>query len=100
MYSSNDTLLLDAPVVRGTLPARDRTRDLARIMRHALKAGAAAGPLDRAIRSAARTVAPYSDADDDVDGRALVLARRMNAVMARQTMADSPGDPHRETVRG
>jgi hypothetical protein len=100
MYSANDTLLLDAPVVRGPLPTRDRTRDLARIMRHALMAGDASGPLDRAIRSAARTLAPLSDADDDVEGRALVLARRMNAVMARQTMADSPGDPHRETVRG
>src|SRR5256885_1470219 len=101
MTPANDTLLLDAPVVRGSAATRtpDRTADLARIVRHALKAGAAATPLDRLIRSAARS------AGGDADGRALHVARRMNALLARRA-AENPqagrpaADPHRETVRG
>ena len=56
MFSANDTLPADGPVVRGPEPlaARDRTAELARIVRHALNAAVATGPLDRAIRSAAR----------------------------------------------
>ncbi len=100
MTSANDTLLLDAPVVRGSSAALtpDRTAALARIVRHALKAGAAATPLDRALLSAARAVGPVGRASVDADGRALLVARRLNALLARRA-APAAADPHRETVR-
>ncbi|HEY1376505.1 MAG TPA: hypothetical protein VGF55_06905 [Gemmataceae bacterium] len=99
MTSANDTLLLDAPVVRGSAATRtpDRTAALARVVRHALRAGAADTPLDRLIRSAARSAG--GPAVTDVDARALLVARRMNAVLARRA-GPPPVDPHRETVRG
>ena len=91
MYSTNETVI-DAPAVRGAVAAlaSDRTADLARIIRHALKAGANAGPLDRAIRSA---VGPPSEDGEESEFRADFLARRLNAVLAER-------DVHRETVRG
>jgi len=95
--TANDTVLLDAPVVRG--PAtHDRTADLMRIIRHALKAPTATSPLDRAIRSAARVTGRGGLASEDADGRARHLARRMNVLLTRR--ANPPADPHRETVRG
>jgi hypothetical protein len=100
MFSANDTLLLDGPVVRGpaAMPTRDRTADLARIVRHALKSSAAS-PLDQAIRSAARMVGSMPQATVDVDDRALLLARRMNVLLNRRA-ASPTADPHRETVHG
>jgi hypothetical protein len=100
MFSANDTLLLDGPVVRepAVIPTRDRTADLARIVRHALKAGAATSPLDRAIRSAAGMVGPLTQSSLDVDDRAQVLARRMNTLLAGR--GQPTADPHRETVFG
>jgi hypothetical protein len=105
--SANDTLVLDAPVVRGTkvTPTPDRTKDLMRIVRHALKASAALSPLDRAIRSAAggaqcqSTTGSVALASEDADSRARQLARRMNALLARRATRPS-ADPHCETVRG
>jgi hypothetical protein len=91
----NDTLRLDAPVVRGINATEDRTADLMRVIRHALKAGSATSPLDRAIRSAAGVAGPAALASDDADCRARHLARRMNTLLVRRTI-----DPHRETVRG
>jgi hypothetical protein len=101
MFSANDTLLLDGPVVRGpaAIPTRDRTADLARIVRHALKFGTAASPLDRAIRAAAQMVGPIPDATVEVEGRAQMLAGRLNTLMARR-VTTPPANPHRETVRG
>jgi hypothetical protein len=92
MYSSNETVI-DSPVVRGPVAAAtcDRTADLARIIRHALKAGANASPLDRAIRSA---VGSSSEAGGDMEFRTGLLVRRLNARLAEREVA------HRETVRG
>jgi hypothetical protein len=94
----NETLLLDAPAVRGPVsPAdRDRTADLARIIRHSLKSGAASTPLDRAIRSAARVTDPEPLASADADDRARFLARRLNVLLARRSAPSA--DPHRDTV--
>jgi hypothetical protein len=96
---ANDTLVLDGPVVRATAaPATpDRTKDLMRIVRHALTAGRATSPLDRAIRSAAGVSGSARlDAEDAAD-RARVLAPRINALFMRR--AAPAADPHRETVR-
>src|SRR5262245_58737925 len=99
MYSANDTLVDgESPVVRDRADLRDRTADLARIVRHALKAGAAASPLDRAIRAAAATAVSDSTAGADVDSRADALARRLNVLLARRE-TPALADPHRETVR-
>ena len=98
MLSANDTVLLHAPVARERVahPSRDRTADLARIVRHALMASAATGPLDRAIRSAAQADDSPADESGDVDGRAFRLARRIDAALARRPGALA--DPHRETL--
>jgi hypothetical protein len=97
--TANDTLLLDAPVVRGPAVNRtaDRTSDLMRIVRHALKAPAATSPLDRAIRSAAHVSPTGGLASVDADGRARLLARRMNTLLTRRALPAA--DLHRETVR-
>jgi hypothetical protein len=97
---ANDTLLLDAPVVRGPAnpPAADRTRDLMRIVRHALKAGRAASPLDRAIRSAAGVTGSTRLDAEDAEDRARVLAPRINALLERRG-AGLAADPRRETVQ-
>ncbi|HEX4588392.1 MAG TPA: hypothetical protein VH120_00565 [Gemmataceae bacterium] len=98
MFSTNDTMLLDAPAVRRpVLPNRDRTDQLARLVRHALKDGASSSPLDRAIRSAARATGPAGDVD--LESRADFLARRLNALLAGRTTSRH-ADPHRETVTG
>jgi hypothetical protein len=92
MYSANETVRLDALRHLDCVVAapQDRTSDLARIIRHALKAGAGASPLDRAIRSAVAADGPRPGGDD-VELRADFLARRLNAVLAEQ-------DARRETV--
>ena len=93
MYSANDTLLLDGPVVRGPAARKtgSRTADLTRIVRHALKAAAASGPLDRAIRRAAQTAGPLSEAGADVDDRARLLALQIDALLTRRTAAPQAG---------
>jgi hypothetical protein len=75
-------------------PTRDRTADLARIIRHVLKAEAAS-PLDRAIRAAVAAETGYVA---DVDGRAGALARRLNALLGSREAA-ALGDAQGETVR-
>lgn len=95
-----DTLELDAPTVRGTpmTPvARDRTADIARVIRHALKAGTATTPLDRAIRSAAQVSGPTALASEDADNRARFLARRLNVLLDRRSQTPH-ADPHLDTV--
>jgi hypothetical protein len=103
--TANDTLLLNSPVVRGPVVnmTPDRTADLLRIVRHALKAKSAATPLDRAIRSAAGYPRSGSLTDsvglatEEVDARADLLARRMNTLL---THRGAPAVNHnRETVR-
>jgi len=98
---ANETLLLDAPVVRGPAVTRApvRTQDLMRIVRHALKANAPKSTLDRAIRSAAQVTGTAALASEDADFHARHLARRMTAVLARRS-SPPPVEPHRETVRG
>jgi hypothetical protein len=99
MSSAHDTLPLGGPGVRdpAALPPGDPTRDLTRIVRHALTAGAAVSLLDRAIRSAAGS---DSEANEDVDGKARRLALRINALIARRaTRSGGLADPRRETVR-
>jgi hypothetical protein len=103
VHATNDTRLMTPPAGRGataipTPAAADRTADLARILRHALRAGADATPLDRAIRAAAQRTAA-AQASEDEDGRVRLLARQMNVLLARRADA-RPADPHRETVRG
>jgi hypothetical protein len=97
---ANDTLVLDAPVVRGHAApqAPDRTKDLMRIVRHALKSGRAASPLDRAIRSAAGVTGSARLDSEDADDRARLLARRINDQFVRRAAAPA-ADPHQETVR-
>jgi hypothetical protein len=103
--ATNDTLLLDAPVVRGERPdyappAADRTADLARIVRHALRHRASASPLDRALRSAVQRTDPAVSArmSEDEDLRVRQVARQMNALLAQRAVSP-PAGPHRETVR-
>ena len=97
---ANDTLVLDAPVVRGpAVTPADRTKDLMRIVRHALRAGAATTPLDRAIRSAAGLAGSARLAGEDADDRARDLARRINTAFVRRGCPPQV-DPRRETVRG
>ena len=93
MSTAQDTLPLDGSVVKRSVapPATDKMRDLTRIVRHALKAAVATGPLDRAIRSAAWQDGPLSDADD-LEDRARQLAHQLNELLAQRA------DPHRETV--
>ena len=95
MPSLQDTLRLDGAVVRepGASIARDKMPDLTRIVRHALMAAVASGPLDRAIRSAARSAGPLPNAGVDFDDRVRLVARRLNDLLVDQA------DPHRETVR-
>jgi hypothetical protein len=90
----NDTVPLSGTGERApvALSPRDRTSDLRRIVRHALMAGAATGPLDRAIRSAA---GPLPAGSQDVDAHALRLARRIDSLLAQPV---DMGDPHRETI--
>jgi hypothetical protein len=97
---ANDTLVLDAPVVRGHAapPAPDRTKDLMRIIRHALTAGRATSPLDRAIRSAAGVSGSARLDAEDADDRARLLAPRINALFVLRAGGPT-ADPHRETVR-
>jgi hypothetical protein len=97
---ANDTLLLNAPVVRGPAPRAtpDRTKDLMRIVRHALRAGRATSALDRALRSAAGVTGHDRVAGEDADDRAHDLARRINAVFERRA-CPPPADLRRETVR-
>ena len=101
MSTANDTVPMGGLAVRErvALPPGDRTRDLTRIVRHALAAAVAYGPLDRAIRSAA---GPVSEGSEDVDGQARRLAHRINALLTCQA-ADAArcggvADPYRETV--
>src|SRR6187399_311382 len=94
---ANDTLLLDAPVVRRATPAQDRTRDLMRIVRHALKAGRPASPMDRVLRSAAGVTGSDRVVGADADDRARALAGRINDLFERR--ACPPAKPHLETVR-
>jgi hypothetical protein len=94
---ANETLLLNAPVVRGPIRRPpDRTADLLRIVRHALKASNTASPLDRAIRSAAQVSGDAALGSADADDRAGELAGRINTLLTRRGLAV---DPHRETVR-
>ena len=95
MSSANDTLPLDGSVVKRSVapPATDRTRDLTRIVRHALKAAVATGPLDRAIRSVARHGGTLSVADDDLDDRACQLAHQLNDLLVQRA------DSRHDTVR-
>ena len=66
----------------------DRTAQLARMLRHSLKARTATTPLDRAIRSAA---------GPDGESRVAALAERMNDLLARRAAS---AHPHLETVCG
>jgi hypothetical protein len=94
--NANETLLLNAPVVRG--PVRrtsNRTADLLRIVRHALKATNTTSPLDRAIRSAARVTDAGGLASVDAEDRASELAGRLNTVLGQRGFA---ADRRRETV--
>jgi hypothetical protein len=65
----------------------DRTAQLARMIRHSLKAGAASTPLDRAIRSAVGS---------EDDGRVAALAERLNDLLGQRLAVQ----PHLETVCG
>jgi hypothetical protein len=98
--TANETLLLNAPVLRGPAVRRtqNRTADLLRIVRHALKASAATSPLDRAIRSAAQVTGAGGLASADADSRARILADRINTLLALR--GASTANRHRETVRG
>ena len=88
MHSAFETVN-DSPAVRGPVAAvpQDRAAHLARIIRHALTAGANASPLDRAIRSA---IGSPCDAEE-MEFRTDFLVRRLDALLAEQ-------DAHRETV--
>ena len=99
MIATNDTLLLDAPVVRRPVTSvPDRTRDLMRIVRHALKAGRSPSPMDRVLRSAAGATGSERLVGSDADDRARALAGRINDLFVRR--ACPPAKPHLETVRG
>jgi hypothetical protein len=100
--ATNDTLLLDAPVVRGERnqtpkPAADRTADLARIIRHALRHQASASPLDRALRTAVQRSDPgvLARPSEDEEARVRQVARQMSVLLSQRA---APACPHRETV--
>jgi hypothetical protein len=99
MSSANDTLL-DTPIARppSSGAVRDRTPDLARIVRHALLAASPAGPLDRAIRAAARRSGPIPTGGEEVDDCALGLARQLADLLYAEAPLP-PADPRCETVR-
>ena len=89
MLTTYDTLPNGRPAraVPAAPETDDRTAQLARMIRHSLKAGAASTPLDRAIRSAA---------GPDGEGRVAALAERLNDLLGRRLAVQ----PHLETVCG
>jgi hypothetical protein len=118
--ATNDTLLLDAPVVRGERATRcpgtpppgddplrgcpdagppvDRTAELARIIRHALRHRSSTSPLERAIRTAVQRTDPglLARPSEDEEARVRQVARQMSVLLAQR--APAPASPHRETV--
>src|SRR5437868_2537920 len=112
-HTANDTLLLDEPVARGTHyraaaaadPPRagtpDRTADLARIVRRALRNPGSATPLSQAIRAAAARAAPPVpvSASEDEALRVRQVALRLGVLLAQHGAAAPAGAAHRETVR-
>jgi hypothetical protein len=85
--TANETLLLNAPVVRGPAVRRmpDRSADLLRIVRHALKA------------SAAQVTGAGGLASADAGSRARSLAGRIDTLLGQQGAVSV--NPHVETVR-
>lgn len=102
-HSANDTLLLDGPVERKPLPrpTPDRTADLVRIVRRALRNPASDSALSRALRAAVARATPNlpATASEDEALRVGQVASRMAAVLARHGAVPAPCSPHRETVR-
>ena len=105
IVTTDDTRLLNGPAMPRPAVSLtpDRTAQLLRIVRHALKATAATSPLDRALRSAACVAEFGALASADADDRARTLAPRINTLLARRgvlAVADPlAGCAGRETVR-
>jgi hypothetical protein len=110
-HTANDTLL-DEPVARGPEyrpaaagdPPRpgtpDRTADLARIVRRALRNPGSDTPLSQAIRAAAARVVPPASAtaSEDESLRVRQVALRLGALLAQYGGPGPAGAAHRETV--
>ena len=84
-------------LARRTAP-RDRTREIERIIRHALRTDSPDSPVDRAIRSAARSAGLLSEAGPNAGGAVAILARQLNERLSHR-LAVAPADPRCETVR-
>jgi hypothetical protein len=100
---ANETRRLDEPVVRRTPhPARpaDRTSDLARIIRRALRNPGSDTPLSQAIRTAVAQATPNvpATASEDEALRIRQVALRMDALLTQRAVARPRRSPHLETV--